>query len=192
MTRHTNDRLPADDATGSPPGHHSHDRTSDRLPQMAPTTFLPATRRAFLETAAWRCTALCLGIAGAGALGACASVVARPVTAVDGKIRLPLIQHPELTRPGESLRIQPSGLANPLYILVVAPRTFTVVSPICTHLGCTVDVTGDRLVCPCHGSTYDWEGRVLRGPAERPLARFATSMEGENILVIDLAQEQHA
>jgi len=41
----------------------------------------------------------------------------------------------------------------------------------CTHLGCTVGVAVDgvTLVCPCHGSEYDLEGRVLRGPARRAL-----------------------
>ena len=44
----------------------------------------------------------------------------------------------------------------------------------CTHLGCTVLPAGDgaRLVCPCHGSQYDLDGRVLHGPAHEALARL--------------------
>ena len=63
---------------------------------------------------------------------------------------------------------------------------FAVISPICTHQGCTVDIQGPRLVCPCHGSTYDREGRVLRGPAERSLAHF-TATVSDGVLVIDAA-----
>jgi Rieske Fe-S protein len=42
----------------------------------------------------------------------------------------------------------------------------------CTHLGCTVTVTPGEIVCPCHGSRFDLKGNVLKGPAERPLARY--------------------
>lgn len=43
---------------------------------------------------------------------------------------------------------------------------------VCTHLGCTVNVTADGLACPCHGSRFDRQGRVLQGPADRPLKRL--------------------
>ena len=43
---------------------------------------------------------------------------------------------------------------------------------VCTHLGCTVTVTGSGLSCPCHGSRFDRQGRVLKGPADRPLIRL--------------------
>ncbi|MGZ8463484.1 MAG: QcrA and Rieske domain-containing protein [Candidatus Deferrimicrobiaceae bacterium] len=53
----------------------------------------------------------------------------------------------------------------------------------CTHLGCTVAVTPDRLVCPCHGSVFDRRGNVLKGPADRPLPKYAVEDKGEHLLV---------
>ena len=41
----------------------------------------------------------------------------------------------------------------------------------CTHLGCLVAFNGAEQVweCPCHGSRFDVDGRVIQGPAVRPL-----------------------
>jgi cytochrome b6-f complex iron-sulfur subunit len=38
---------------------------------------------------------------------------------------------------------------------------------VCTHLGCVVpyDTNDKKFKCPCHGSQYDGQGKVLRGPA---------------------------
>lgn len=51
---------------------------------------------------------------------------------------------------------------------------------VCTHLGCTVNVTPTGLVCPCHGSEFDREGRVLKGPADRALERYEVAAVGDS------------
>jgi cytochrome b6-f complex iron-sulfur subunit len=57
-------------------------------------------------------------------------------------------------------------------------KTFYALSLVCTHLGCSVTVTADGLVCPCHGSRFDRQGKVLHGPADRPLARLECEEQG--------------
>lgn len=48
------------------------------------------------------------------------------------------------------------------------------VSAVCTHLGCTVTWNSAERSwdCPCHGSRFDPDGRVLQGPAVKDLRRI--------------------
>ncbi|CAI5459411.1 unnamed protein product [Closterium sp. Yama58-4] len=46
------------------------------------------------------------------------------------------------------------------------------VNAVCTHLGCVVpwNPAENKFMCPCHGSQYDNQGKVVRGPAPLSLA----------------------
>lgn len=55
---------------------------------------------------------------------------------------------------------------------------------ICTHLGCTINVTPTELICPCHGSSFDRQGRVLKGPADKPLLRYQVEERGDLLAVV--------
>lgn len=52
-----------------------------------------------------------------------------------------------------------------------------VLSLTCTHLGCRVTATEDGFACPCHGSLFDRQGQVVRGPATAPLVRLPYSQK---------------
>ena len=60
---------------------------------------------------------------------------------------------------------------------------FTALSLTCTHLGCTVEAEQQGgFLCPCHGSRYDREGRVLEGPATQPLHRLRVEVNEDGKL----------
>ncbi len=66
------------------------------------------------------------------------------------------------------------------------PQGFYAVSAVCTHLGCNVNhEEGRGFACPCHGSVFGEDGRVLKGPAAWPLPRFAISLSRRWELVVD-------
>lgn len=127
--------------------------------------------------------ALC-ATAAAGLLTGCVSMVTHPVPMTGGRVRVAISEFADLAQPNGAIKLQPAGHPDPIYVLSGAAG-FAALSPICTHRGCTVDVSGARLVCPCHGSTYDREGRVLKGPAERALTRYPVARDGD-ALIIDL------
>lgn len=58
-------------------------------------------------------------------------------------------------------------------------------APQCTHLGCAYhwDEQEKTFVCPCHTSAFSIEGKVLSGPAPRPLDRYVTRIDNGKLLI---------
>jgi ubiquinol-cytochrome c reductase iron-sulfur subunit len=61
-------------------------------------------------------------------------------------------------------------------------------SKICTHVGCPISLlerTTHHVLCPCHQSTFDLtdSGKVLFGPAARPLPQLDITVDDEGYLV---------
>ena len=72
------------------------------------------------------------------------------------------------------------------FIVISAEEKPKVLSSYCTHLGCKIDkFENGRLICPCHGSEYNLNGEVLKGPAHKSLEMitFRISENGESLLI---------
>lgn len=63
---------------------------------------------------------------------------------------------------------------------------FYAISSVCTHLGCNVKHVVGGFACPCHGSRFDDNGRVVRGPAPQPLEWYSLALSPRGELVLDL------
>ena len=63
------------------------------------------------------------------------------------------------------------------------------ISGVCTHLGCIVAITETGFKCPCHGSKYTQDGKVIAGPAPRALPWLEISQSVDGSLVVDAAKE---
>ena len=66
------------------------------------------------------------------------------------------------------------------------PDGFFSVSSVCTHLGCNVKRASPGFECPCHGSRFDENGRVVQGPAPTGLAWYALTLSPRGELIVDL------
>jgi len=64
-------------------------------------------------------------------------------------------------------------------------------SPSCTHLGCAYhwDDQSKDFLCPCHTSVFSIDGKVLAGPAPRPLDRYLTRIDNGKLLISPTIQK---
>src|SRR5688572_23780271 len=72
-----------------------------------------------------------------------------------------------------------------VFLVKTGEQDVTALDSTCTHLGCRVswDSASQELRCPCHGGAYEKTGDVKAGPPPGPLARLATRVDGDRILV---------
>lgn len=114
----------------------------------------------------------CGGSSGGGGTGSAAGSTAVSASAPSGK---PIVALDKVPVGGAVSAKDPNGKP----IIVAQPQTGAAVafSAICTHMGCTVAPSGDKLNCPCHGSVYQAAtGEVVQGPAPRALDKVSVKV----------------
>lgn len=101
-----------------------------------------------------------------------------PVPCEDGKVCI------DVTRPSSGSLGEVGGShvisvpGDAVIVVRVTETEFVVLSAVCTHERCLVRYGGDDTVrCPCHGSMYDFDGAVVRGPAEEPLKVYTCAFD---------------
>jgi Rieske Fe-S protein len=110
-------------------------------------------RRAFLAKSAAAAAALvAIEGCGDGQIGPTAATLGQGLT-------ITLADFPGLANVGTVVSISVDRA-----LVRTSATTFTGLSKICTHEGCVTDVRNNRFECPCHGSMFDANGAVLRGP----------------------------
>ena len=71
-------------------------------------------------------------------------------------------------------------------LLISGTDGFTALSLVCTHLGCTVEPAENGFRCPCHGSRYDAQGNVQKGPARQALKRLKVEVSAQGRVLVHL------
>jgi Rieske Fe-S protein len=73
-----------------------------------------------------------------------------------------------------------------VYVLTEDGRNYIALSNICTHLGCRVRWITDQglYFCPCHNAAFDKIGLVVSGPPPKPLDRFETRVENDQLFIL--------
>ena len=75
--------------------------------------------------------------------------------------------------------------AQSVYVNRHSDGTFEILSAICPHLGCSVSWQGahDDFVCPCHGSVFQPDGKVISGPSPRGMDRLPARIKNGKLQV---------
>jgi menaquinol-cytochrome c reductase iron-sulfur subunit len=78
------------------------------------------------------------------------------------------------------------------WVVKEANNQIVAFGPQCTHLACAYhwEMDEGKFKCPCHGSYFDIEGKVLAGPAPRPLDRYMTKIENNRLQIGELTQSK--
>lgn len=112
------------------------------------------------------------------------------VKAEDGTVKLDLKDYPILATAGGMAAIQPVGQKDPLLVMRIENDQFRVMSLRCPHLGCTIRWSEEEqaLRCPCHGSRFGDDGRVLKGPAKKSLSHYRAALSDGTQVTIKVDQ----
>lgn len=83
------------------------------------------------------------------------------------------------------LIVQNEQLQYPICVYRFDETNYSALLMSCTHQGAELQVFGDKLQCPAHGSEFNNRGVVQNSPAERNLRTFPVTIES-NIIKISL------
>ncbi len=89
----------------------------------------------------------------------------------------------------------------PILLIRTDEQTIVALNRICTHVQCDMDPQisgawdGEKLICLCHDSHFDAQGRVLQGPATRDLQVYPTTFDaatGVGTVTVGLGESDDA
>ncbi len=90
--------------------------------------------------------------------------------------------HPQLASVDRTALID-AGLGYPLAVTRTSDTDFLVTGTECNHQGCEVTRSGGGWLCPCHGSLFDLDGTLRRGPATAGLTTYDYEFDGTMLTI---------
>jgi Rieske Fe-S protein len=143
-------------------------------------------RKEFLKTCGFGCLA---GITGITLLQSCSSSLVLSKEIKGSDILVPIsdfeIKKERETTYKKYIIIQNEQLKSPICVYRFDATDYSAMLMVCTHQGAELQVFGDKLQCPAHGSEFSNRGVLENGPANKDLRKFPILIEN-NILKISL------
>ncbi len=77
------------------------------------------------------------------------------------------------------------GTKEAIVLVRVDENTVAANTILCTHQQCKLNYNDreKRLDCPCHGSRFDLNGKVIQGPAHKPLTHFKATIQANSVFL---------
>jgi Rieske Fe-S protein len=136
-------------------------------------------RRKFVYQSCSMCLAVGAGMIGVSALSSCGTLPVYKTDIADKKISVPT----SLFAQSNFQLIQPKNLYYNIGLRKEADGTYTALLLRCTHADNQLTSTGNGFTCSLHGSAFDNEGHVTKGPAERNLKKYPTEVSSDQIII---------
>ena len=116
-----------------------------------------------------------------GCISSSDTPISGTLTLSNGKGTLPFSQYSELSTVNGGVLVDSD--VGVLAIVRTGSTTAAILSAVCTHQGCTMNIpsSGTELDCPCHGSVFSLSGQVLQGPANRAVAVYSATVSANGI-----------
>ena len=122
-------------------------------------------------------TAAVAGISGLSSCGPSYPIFKTDV--VDNKLELPL----NLFDKDPVQVVSPRKFQYEIAVQKIADNTYKALLLRCTHQANQLTPTGKGYVCSLHGSSFDKQGNVTKGPAEQKLKELKTEISNSNLIV---------
>ncbi len=84
---------------------------------------------------------------------------------------------------GPLVLVRPKGWFYSIALRKHEDNTYSALLLKCTHQDNQLTASSDSFSCSLHGSTFNKEGRVTKGPAERPLKTFAVTTNVKQLII---------
>ncbi|MBB4802579.1 MULTISPECIES: Rieske (2Fe-2S) protein [Flavobacterium] len=142
-------------------------------------------RKQFLKACGFGCLA---AISGTTILQGCSSSqISREIKESDLLVPISdfIIQKGTKSAFKKYIVIQNDILKAPICVFRFSESDYCAMFMLCTHQGAELQVFGDKLQCPAHGSEFSNRGNIETGPADTDLRKFPVTIEN-NILKISL------
>jgi len=137
-------------------------------------------RRDFLKGTCGICVALSSGLLMASVIESCKT----PIGVVKTSAKNNIVNVPVASFDKNGFQIvRVSNFDYDLAVQRKADGTYETLVLMCTHAGQPLTKTGDNYYCTLHGSQFDHEGHVTKGPADQNLERLPTSIYNNNISI---------
>ncbi|PKL77914.1 MAG: hypothetical protein CVV25_13280 [Ignavibacteriae bacterium HGW-Ignavibacteriae-4] len=129
-------------------------------------------RRNFIEKSCLTCLAVAIG---GVTLNSCSSMKTVNSFADDGYLILDKTEFEDANTQEEynSIIVTSNSLKTPLILFKTGSDSYEAVSLECTHKGVKLDLVEDKLECSAHGSIFEKNGTVIKGPAKKNLKRYS-------------------
>jgi nitrite reductase/ring-hydroxylating ferredoxin subunit len=135
-----------------------------------------------------QCGFACLGAAGLSILAqSCAGTRQIKASVINNQLEVPLssfVVSGNKTTPFKRYVVVSSEQLNyPIVVYREAENEYTALLLRCSHQYNELNVTGELLTCPAHGSEFDRKGNVINGPADTGLRSFSVTRDNQNLYI---------